>query len=304
MGWGLLPPPKHGVPRAGGGGGAWRGAGWPGGERGPRGRAAPRRGRLRSAAPWAGTAAPSSAAGRGAGGEAPCGAAEAGRSAQTRPLRPGPGRRRKGRLRGAEGGSFGGRRVPRRPATSRANGALTGARHDLLPPGSISAAGPRLRRGGTSAPCSGSRRGQRWQPAGPAGAERTEGALGVSLPSSAPRLRAASSHCVQRTGRGVPSRLISPPLSLLPLPSSPLFPTYLLFTPLFLAFPWNSCRLFPDTSIPTEGSSWRQFCTPCSLGDAPHQTRARLAREVPQPPLPFQSIPETSSGAPRVTSSM
>lgn len=149
-------------------------------------------------------------------------------------------------------------------------------------------------------------RALRGQPAGPAPAADGEGGRGAvrGRPCGAlsPRLLPgcglrAIFVCWAMHSFPANLSLSAPPLLLFPF-------SYLLFTPLFLAFPWNSCRLFPDTSIPPEGSSWRQFCAPRSLGDAPHQTRARLVKEVPQPPLPFQSIPETSSGALRVTSSM
>lgn len=294
-GVGFITSPKHGVPGFGGDG-AWRGAGWPGGPAPPG--AAARRGKLRSAAPRAGTAAPGFAAGRGEGGEAPFWGTRGGTERPDRSPRP-----RRGWLGGTAGGGFGDGRARRRPPRSRADRALTGALPALLPPGSISPAGPPPEPAvGPPAPSGGKLRGHPRSPTGRAGAGRSgPGMLSRdSLPSPASRLRAASEHCVQGTGRCIPTRLIS-----LSAPPPLLFPfSYLLFTPLFLAFPWNSCRLFPDTSIPTEGSSWRQFCAPCSLGDAPHQTRERLVKEVPQPPLPFQSIPETSSGAPRVTSSM
>lgn len=68
-----------------------------------------------------------------------------------------------------------------------------------------------------------------------------------SLPSPAPRLRAASDRCVQGTGRCIPSRLIS--LSLLPLPSFSLFPTY---------FSHHSSLPFPGTAAGC-------FLTPRSL---------------------------------------
>lgn len=286
---GFITSPKHGVPGVGCDG-AWRGAGWPGGPT-PLG-ATPRAAPFRSPSGWHRC----SPLRRGKGGGK--------RSAVVGQPRRDEAARRSGpapRGRAAVEG------VIRRDG-GRALRWQEGTASPAQVPGGSNAYWGCTRPGaaGEQQPHGTPARALRGQPAGPAPAADGEGGRGAvrGRPCGAlsPRLLPgcglrAIFVCWAMHSFPANLSLSAPPLLLFPF-------SYLLFTPLFLAFPWNSCRLFPDTSIPPEGSSWRQFCAPRSLGDAPHQTRARLVKEVPQPPLPFQSIPETSSGALRVTSSM
>lgn len=208
MGWDLLPPPntesRELAATAPGEGQGGPGPRCPPGGPAPPG---PRRGNLRSAAARAGPAVPGSAAGAGEGRGAPV---RGSRGGTERPeLSPGPGTGG-GALR--RGGSRGGRGGPGRSSASR--GAAP-----PLPRRAPACTRSRMRplRRHSAGPV----------PAGPGTPWRD------SVPSPAPRPRTASDHCVQGTGRCIPSWLIS--LSALP-PLLFQF-SYLLFTPLFLAFP-------------------------------------------------------------------
>lgn len=145
------------------------------GPRSPRGRSAPRRGKLRSEAPRAGTATPGSATGRGAGGEAPLWGSRGGTEQADRSPRPGPGRPRRGAVR-----RDGGRGLRRQEGTASPAQVPAGSRayrgsSSPAAPGSSTPAGPPpLPAVGAPAPSAGGLRGQ---PRPPTGGRARRGAV-------------------------------------------------------------------------------------------------------------------------------